>query len=117
MRTQIVQKVAQSIYYILPKIGRHLVSGLYTDVKALERIKMLQVEPQNRVIFVPLNKSVIDLMIFHYVNYFHGLDLGVTFGSHEDTPDVKLLLKYMGFSGYISPQRTKGYDTNISYVN
>jgi hypothetical protein len=45
MRTQIVKKVTQSIYYILPKIGRHLISGIFTDVPALERIKMLTIEP------------------------------------------------------------------------
>ena len=47
----------------------------------------------------------------------HGVNIGFTFGSLEDTPRMSSMLKYIAYTGVILPQRTKNYDHSISYVN
>ena len=64
MRTQISKVAVQSLYHLLHKIGNHICSGIYVDLKAVERVKMMSKESQNRIIFVPLNRSFTDLLLF-----------------------------------------------------
>lgn len=47
----------------------------------------------------------------------HGVNIGFTFGSLEDTPRMTALLKVFSFAGVLLPQRTKDYDNSINYVN
>jgi hypothetical protein len=47
----------------------------------------------------------------------HGVNIGFTFGSLEDTPRMAFLLKALTYMGVTLPQRTKDYDHSISYVN
>jgi hypothetical protein len=56
---------------------------------------------------LPLNRSVGDLIILNYVNYFFGLEIGPTFVSFEDLPKVELVLNYVRFTGVFLSQRTK----------
>ena len=102
---------------MLHKIGNHLSSGIWVDLKALDRVKMLSNDSQNRIIFVPLNRSFTDLLMFQYINYMQGVNIGYTIGSLEDTPRMIAMLKYIAYTGVILPQRTKTYDASISYVN
>lgn len=48
---------------------------------------------------MPLNRSVGDLIIHNYINYYFGLEIGPTFVSFEDLPKVELMLKYVRFTG------------------
>lgn len=66
---------------------------------------------------MPLNRSFTDLLMFQYINYMHGVNIGYTIGSLEDTPRMITMLKYIAYTGVILPQRTKTYDASISYVN
>lgn len=69
LRSSISQKPIMVLYQLLHKVGRHLCAGLYVDLKALDKVKMLVNEPQNRIIFVPTNKSFTDLLFLQYVHY------------------------------------------------
>jgi glycerol-3-phosphate O-acyltransferase len=65
---------------------------MYVDLKALEKVKIMCSDTQNRIIFVPLNKSFTDLLLLNYINFMHGLPIGFTFGSLEDTPRMLTML-------------------------
>lgn len=117
MRTQISKVAVLSLYHALHKAGNHLSTGIYVDLKALERVKMMSSESQNRIIFVPLNRSFTDLLMFQYINFMQGVNIGYTIGSLEDTPRMISMLKYIAYTGVLLPQRTKSYDSSVSYVN
>ena len=78
---------------------------------------MLVNEPNNRIIFVPSNKSFTDMLIFQYINYMQGLNIGYTFSAEEDTPKFTALKYYIKYTGVFLPQRTKTFDHTVNYVN
>jgi hypothetical protein len=117
MRTQITKVAVMSLYHMCHKVGNHLSTGIFVDIKALERVRMMSSDNQNRIIFVPLNRSFTDLLMFQYINFMHGFNIGYTIGSLEDTPRMMAMLKYIAYTGVLLPQRTKKYDSTISYVN
>ncbi len=80
-------------------------------------MKQLTSQKKTKIIFLPLNRSIADLIILNYINYFFGLEIGPTFASFEDLPKVELMLKYVRFTGVFLSQRTKQFDQSINYTN
>ena len=103
LRSGINHNAVKLFYQFLHKVGRRLCQGIYVDLKALERVKMLTKEPKNRIIFVPSNKSFTDLIIFQYINYMQGLNIGYTFSALEDTPKLAAILYYVKYTGVFLP--------------
>lgn len=90
----------QGTFYLLSKIMHHLIEGLHVDRQGLQQIKRLtQDNRKMRIVFLPIYKSYSDPLILHYINYYHDLELGFTFGNYEDSPKigfVERLLKRIG---------------------
>ena len=54
---------------------------------------------KSRVVLMPIYKSYADPLVLHFINYLSDLELGFTFGNHEDSPKIGFvdrLLKRIG---------------------
>jgi hypothetical protein len=41
MRSQMTMLAVRSLYHLLHKIGNHVCAGMYVDLKALEKVKIM----------------------------------------------------------------------------
>ena len=74
-------------------------------------------------------KSYSDVLILHYIQFFHDMELGFTFGNYEDSPKIGFVDRLLKRIGTIlikrNPQNSLSnmYKTNmldqdtIDYVN
>ena len=58
-------------------------------------------DPQNRIIFVPVYKSNVDIAVMHFANYFSELELGFSFGHFDTSSWTKFTTKTMKSIGMI----------------
>lgn len=119
---------AKMSFHLVNKIFNHLVEGLQVDMSGLQKIKQTyENNRKTRIVFMPIMKSYGDPLVMFYVNYYSNLDLGFTFGCHEDSPNNKaleLILRKMGgvmIKRNIDNNPTKSneiIDSNVlNYVN
>jgi len=51
------------------KVWPHLFEGLHVDLDGIRKIRnMLNNDKQIRVIFLPINSSITDMFLLHYIN-------------------------------------------------
>lgn len=86
----------------------HLYQGLHLDKYGLEMVKKLSQDSQNRIIFMPIYKSNVDLAILHFANYFSELELGFSLGHFDTSSWTNLTMKTMKSIGIIP---VKKYDS------
>jgi len=58
----------------------------------LKNIKeMTERDRKTKIVFMPMFKSFSDLFILHYANYISDIEMGFSFGYHNDSPKVKMI--------------------------
>lgn len=68
LRTKITRPGVASMMWISNKIFRHGIHGLFLEEKGLKRVQdLLSNENNNRVIFVPIFKSIVDFWVHIYI--------------------------------------------------
>jgi len=69
-----------------------LLDGLHIDMIGLKNIKeMTERDRKTKIVFMPMFKSFSDLFILHYANYISDIEMGFSFGYHNDSPKVKMI--------------------------
>lgn len=94
-----------TLYYLFHKIIDHLVAALYVDMDGLQQIKSLSMDSQNRIIYLPLNRSFADAIILQYLNMYKDLQIGYFFACQEDNLNLKPLHQIYKYIGMTLPQR------------
>jgi hypothetical protein len=56
-------KIVKYVYYIGHKIASHLLQGIHVNLDALDKIKNTLKDKDNRVVLLPLNRSLADMII------------------------------------------------------
>ena len=64
-------------------------------MESQERVKQLSRKSENRIIFLPVFKSFADPILMHYISYISDLELGFSFGIHEDSPKINFIDKLL----------------------
>ena len=113
-------------FKIVSKAFQHLIDGVYVNSKHLDRMqKMTQLDPDTRVIFLPVYRSFLDPFLIFYVNMIQGLEHGFIFNNSKDTPTAKFVIQNLKSIGSILMRTdqpgnhiTQSNDKNVSeYVN
>ena len=69
-----------------------LLDGLHIDMKGLKAIKeMTEKDRKTKIVLMPMFKSFSDLFVLHYANYISDIEMGFSFGYHNDSPKVKMI--------------------------
>ena len=80
------------LFYIFHKIAAHLVSGLYVNLDGIDKIKKdMKTDKNTRIILMPLNRSLTDLLVLEYINFLKDLQIGFFFGQQEDNTDLTII--------------------------
>jgi glycerol-3-phosphate O-acyltransferase len=66
---------------------------------------MTEEDRKLRIVFMPINKSYMDIIYMHYLNYFIDLEIGFTFGTYEDTPKISFIDRLLRRVGTILIKR------------
>lgn len=74
-------KNEQLFFYFSSKLSSHLFESGHVSIDGLQYIQQLRQDPANRIVLVPMHRSLMDIGVLNYLNYFEQLDLGVTIGS------------------------------------
>jgi hypothetical protein len=56
-------KIVTYVYYIGHKVASHLLQGIHVNLDALDKIKHMLKDKNNRVVLLPLNRSHADMII------------------------------------------------------
>jgi len=79
-----------------------LLDGFYIDMKGIAKIKeMAESDRKTKIVLMPMFKSYSDLFILHYANYISDIEMGFSFGYHNDSPKVKMIERMARRVGYI----------------
>ena len=101
LQCSLVRHPIQILAYVGRRVLTHLFSGLYIDQRGIDRVKRSLQERLVKIIYVPLNRSIADLILHNFINIAHNIDFGFTFASVDDTPDVAIFLQYVKMAGVI----------------
>lgn len=77
--------------YLNSKIFRKSMHGLFIHEKSLKRVKDLISDSNistttNWVVFMPILKSVVDIMVLSYIYMHQDMEIPFTFGNEEEVP-------------------------------
>jgi len=84
------------------------------DRYGLQTVRKLSQESQNRIVFMPIYKSNVDIAILHFANYFSELELGFSMGHFDTSSWTNLTMKTMKSIGVIP---VKQYDSEAVVQN
>jgi hypothetical protein len=99
VRCHIHKKTSRFSFYLLSKIGAHLIDGIHVHQPGMEQVKLLGQNRKTKIILMPMFKSFADPCVLFYITYLMNLELGFQFGNYEDSPKihfVESLLKRTG---------------------
>lgn len=73
------------------KVFRYSAHGIFLEESGLEKVKNLVSDSnistsKNRVIFMPIFKSVVDCWVLFYIYMIQKMDIPFTFGNDEEIP-------------------------------
>ena len=108
MHSEVCVKSAKVQFYLGCKAMPHLYQGLHLDMRGLEKVKQLSQDSQNRIVFMPIYKSNVDIAVMHYANYYSELELGFSFGHFDTSSWTNFKMKRLKSIGLIP---VKKYDS------
>lgn len=110
-------RMVSNLFYVFHKIGSHLVSGCFANFEGIENIQNEMKDKNTRIVLLPINKSLTDLLVIEYINFLKDLKIGFFFGQQEDNTDITLINKIYQYCGVILLKRHQKDNVNINYVN
>lgn len=110
-------KAVHMSFYIFHKIAAHLVSGLFVNLDGIEKLKAELKDKNTRIVLLPLNRSLTDLLVVEYINFLKDLQIGFFFGDQSDNTDLTLVNQLYQYCGVILLRRDQKHNANINYVN
>lgn len=66
-------KAVHMSFYIFHKIAAHLISGLFVNIAGIENLKNELKNKNTRIVLLPLNRSLTDLLVVEYINLLKDL--------------------------------------------
>ena len=104
---------------MIQKVAQHLLEGIYVDQHGIQKVlNLCKGGRKTRVLLVPMSKSFADPLILYYLNYFCNLELGYSFGSYEDGPQMQSMKRLYNRIGHFLIKRKNSTDSeNMSYLS
>ena len=95
-------------------ITDQLVKGMHIHQPGLEKVKRIMNEKAVKIIFVPLHRSMIDIVVHQFVNILHNIEFGFTFIPIDDMP-MKLFLEAFKQVGAVYVRFNDLWNHSVSY--
>lgn len=80
---------------------RRLLKGLYVEERGIKRVKELMSDSKNRLIFIPIFKSVVDNTVLMYIKMAYDMELPFVFANSDEIPNNKLLVDFSKKTGMV----------------
>jgi hypothetical protein len=80
---------------------RRLLKGLYVEERGINRVKELMVDSKNRLIFMPIFKSVVDNLLLLYILMAYNMEVPFVFANSDEIPNNKVLVDYSRKAGIV----------------
>jgi len=106
MDTRVNKKMWPGFLMYINHTFRNAFEGIHVKSDSIKRIKDL-LQRKESVVFVPIHRSFLDLVLIMYTLYVNKIDVPFSFGSIGDVPTVAFIDKLLANSGFISVLRSR----------
>ena len=80
---------------------RRCLKGLYVEERGINRVKELMSDSKNRVIFMPIFKSLVDNLVLLYIYMAYNMDAPFVFANSDEIPNNKALVDFSKKAGLV----------------
>jgi glycerol-3-phosphate O-acyltransferase len=121
LRAAITRKGMAILMWMANKVFRNGVHGVFLEETGLQRVKDLVSDSnvsssKNRVVFMPIFKSVVDIWVLYYIFMTQRMEIPFTFGNEEEIPKLSVVEEMSKITGYVFMNKDKQGLQN-DYVN